>query len=81
MRKRSVESQPIPNHAVVDLLRLWHMAVSDHLHPGQPLILNWELPLVRFRAFLAGLEVAAARFATNWKTDGDRAELPQSNPR
>lgn len=53
----------------------------DPLFPGEPLVLNWaNHRFVRFRAYLAGLEVSAARFSTGWHVDCDRAERPANDP-
>jgi hypothetical protein len=57
-------------------------ATMDPLHPGDRLTLNWaNHRFVRFRSFLAGLEVAASRFANGWRMDLARAELPATDPR
>ncbi|MHC9418189.1 hypothetical protein ACYZX9_06300 [Sphingomonas citri] len=53
----------------------------DPLFAGEPLVLNWaNHRFVRFRAFLAGLEVAASRFTAGWEDDRARAELPATDP-
>ncbi|MBY9064678.1 patatin-like phospholipase family protein [Sphingomonas yunnanensis] len=53
----------------------------DPLFAGEPLVLNWaNHRFVRFRAFLAGLEVSASRFAAAWDDDRARAELPATDP-
>jgi len=53
----------------------------DPFHPDQILELNWaNHRFVRFRMFLAGLEVAASRFKTGWDKDRARAELPGADP-
>jgi len=55
---------------------------DDPLHPGERLVLGWaNHRFVRFRSFLAGLEVAASRFSTNWTQDRLRAEYPSDDPR
>lgn len=55
--------------------------VKDPLHPDERLALNWaNHRFVRFRSFLAGLEVATSRFAETWTRDCARAELPTSDP-
>ena len=55
--------------------------LCDPLFAGEPLVLNWaNHRFVRFRAFLAGLEVSAARFAAGWHDDRARAALPASDP-
>jgi hypothetical protein len=56
-------------------------AQEDPLHPGEKLVLNWaNHRMVRFRSFLAGLEVATSRFSARWATDLARAELPRADP-
>ncbi|MBW6526709.1 patatin-like phospholipase family protein [Sphingomonas sp. RHCKR7] len=53
----------------------------DPLHPGTRLRLNWaNHRFARYRAFLAGLEVTAARFVAGWDDDRARAELPADEP-
>ncbi|WP_340315447.1 hypothetical protein [Rhizorhabdus argentea] len=54
---------------------------DDPLHPGERLVLGWaNHRFVRFRSFLAGLEVAASRFSTTWIQDRNRAEYPSNDP-
>lgn len=51
--------------------------LRDPLRPKEKLVLNWaNHRMVRFRSFLAGLEVAASRFTTGWTTDLERGESP-----
>lgn len=54
--------------------------IKDPLHRGERLVLNWaNHRMVRFRSFLAGLEVSASRFARTWQLDHARAEsLPDA---
>ena len=57
-------------------------AADDPLHPGEHLVLGWaNHRFVRFRSFLAGLEVAASRFSTTWTQDRNHAEYPSDDPR
>ena len=54
---------------------------EDPLNPGELLQLNWtNHRFVRFRSFLAGLEIASSRFRDGWKKDGEQGELPGSDP-
>ena len=56
-------------------------AKDDPLHPGESLVLNWaNHRMARFRSYLAGLELSAARFAAGWKVDFERAERLPSDP-
>lgn len=56
-------------------------ATKDPLYKGEDLRLTWaNHRMVRFRAFLAGVEVTAAQFTANWWRDFDRAETPAADP-
>ncbi|GAO38094.1 hypothetical protein SCH01S_03_00690 [Sphingomonas changbaiensis NBRC 104936] len=53
--------------------RLHENAKTDPIAPGKPLKLGWDNHrFVRLRAYIAGLELAAAKFGTGW-TDNMRA--------
>jgi hypothetical protein len=53
----------------------------DPLRPTEKLVLNWaNHRMVRFRSFLAGLEVTASRFDRNWQIDRERAESLPTAP-
>jgi hypothetical protein len=56
--------------------------LKDPLNPNDDLQLNWaNHRFVRYRSFLAGLEIAAASFAETWESDRQRAELISEDPR